>query len=113
MAWASQMLSESVAFDRLTETPDGMGGYVVDWDELFACRAEFRYQKGGEAVEAGGLTGQATFKVRIPAHDGARALTSDYRMRDLRRGVVYNIREIDVVSDRANVWLVAESGVAV
>lgn len=106
-------MRERVAFDRKVETADALGGRSVSWSEIFACAAEFRYQRGGESVEAGALTGQATFKVRVRASEATRGLTADDRLRDVRRDVIYNIREVDAVSDRASVWLVAESGVAV
>lgn len=113
-ARTSGQLAELVAFDVKVVTADDLGGERVTWSEAFRCRAEFRYQKGGESVQAGGLIGQATFKVRIPASSGALALTSEHRMRDARRGTVYNIVEPpDAITDRQNVWLVVTSGVAV
>jgi len=105
-------LREAVAFDRKTKTADGYGGFDVAWQEQFSARAEFRYERGREAVEAGAVTGQAVFKVRVRSSIKSRAITADDRMRDTRRQVTYNIREVDAVSDRANVWLVVESGVA-
>lgn len=113
MAMMPEDLSESVAFDVETATPDGAGGSAVTWEQVFVSRAEFRYQRGNEAVQAGGLTGTAQFKVRIPSHSAARAVTPEHRMRDVRRGVAYNIREVDAITDRANVWLVVENGVAI
>lgn len=105
-------LREAVGFDAKVTVPDGYGGEDVTWTEAFTARAEFRYERGREAVQAGGLTGTAVFKVRIGSHAAARALTVAHRMRDTRRGVAYNIREVDAVTDRANVWLIVESGVA-
>jgi hypothetical protein len=34
-------------------------------------------------------------------------------MKDLRRNTVYNIREVDAVTDSRWVWIGAESGVAI
>lgn len=113
MARGAGMRREAVAFDAPVQSADGYGGNAVTWQEQFTSRAEFRYQRGDEAVEAGGLTGTARFKVRIPAHDAARAVTTEYRMRDTRASVAYNIREVDTVTDRLFVWLVVESGVAI
>lgn len=106
-------MRERVAFDRRVGVADGLGGEAVSWSEVYACAAEFRYQRGGESVEAGGLTGQAVFKVRVRTCAATEALTQDDRMRDVRRSVAYNIREVDRISDPAHVWLVAESGVAI
>lgn len=106
-------LRHSVAFDAEQVTPDGYGGEDRTWVEAFACAAEIRYQRGKEAVEAGGLTGTASFKVRVRSSSQTRALTTDHRMRDVRRGVAYNIREVDAITDRAWVWLAVESGVSI
>lgn len=106
-------LNERVAFDTEQATPDGYGGEDRAWVEAFSCAAEIRYQRGKEAVDAGGLTGSASFKVRVRSSIQTRALTVDHRMRDARRGVAYNIREVDAITDRAWVWLSVESGVAV
>lgn len=113
MATGAGPMRERVAFDQKTVTADDLGGETVVWSEVHACAAEFRYQRGGESVEAGGLTGQATFKVRVRSCAATRGLSQEDRMRDVRRSMAYNIREIDAVSDPAHVWLVAESGVAI
>lgn len=105
-------LSESVIFEAEGEVPDGYGGFETDWLERHICRAAMTYHRGGEAVEAARLQGQALYKVRIRSCAAARAITPAYRMRDARRGTDYNIREVDAISDRAWVYIVAESGVA-
>lgn len=104
---------ERVAFDVEQRIPDGSGGQKVEWVEAFLCAAEFRYERGREAVQAGGLTGTATFKVKVRSSIQSRALTTDHRMRDVRRGLAFNIREVDAITDRDWIWLVAQSGVAV
>ncbi|MFQ6553399.1 head-tail adaptor protein [Aestuariibius insulae] len=109
----SGRLTTQVAFDAEVLVPDGYGGQDRSWNEAFRARAQIRYQSGREAVEAGGLTGTASFKVRIRRQDAVDALTTDYRMRDLNEDLVFNIREIDRVTDRKFVWLVVENGVAV
>lgn len=106
-------LRERVAFDAEQRIPDGSGGQKVEWVEAFSCAAEIRYERGKEAVQAGGLTGTASFKVKVRSSSKTRALTTDHRMRDVRRGLAFNLREVDAISDRAWVWLVAESGVAI
>lgn len=105
-------LFEEVAFDSYTGAADGYGGQTLTWSEHYACRAEFKYLRGGEQMEADTLSGLATYKVKIRSCTEARAITQDMRMRDTRRGVTYNIREVDAVSDRAWVYLVAQQGVA-
>jgi SPP1 family predicted phage head-tail adaptor len=107
------LLRERVAFDAEQTAPDGSGGQVRSWVEAFTCAAEIRYERGKEAVEAGGLTGTASFKVRVRSNTQSRALTTEHRMRDVRRGLAFNVREVDAITDRASVWLVVESGVAI
>lgn len=106
-------LDQSVAFDAAQTVADGYGGEDRTWAQVYACPAEFRYQRGTEAMQAGGLTGAASFKVRIRSSNAARLVKADDRMRDVRRGVAYNIREVDAITDRAWVWLVVENGVAI
>lgn len=106
-------LRESVAFDEEVETPDGYGGFNRVWTQRHACRAEFIYSRGSEAVDAARLQGRSIYKVRVRQCDAAQAITTDYRMRDVRRGGEYQIREVDPVTDRQWVYVVVESGVAV
>ena len=102
-----------VAFDEKVETPDGSGGRAATWSELQRAWAELRYAHGREAVQAGKVTGSAVFKVKVRSDPVTRALTAAHRMRDLDRGLAFNIREVDPISDPASVWLVVESGVAI
>ena len=106
-------LRERVAFDAEVLVPDGYGGNDRSWEEAFRTRAAFRYESGREAVDGGGLTGTAVFKVKIRAQGAAQSLTTAHRMRDLGSGIAFNIRDIDRVTDRQFVWLVVERGVAI
>lgn len=107
----SIVLAERVAFDAPVQSDDGSGGIEVGWSEVYACRAEFIYSRGSEAVDQARLQGRAFYKVRIRSGAAAKGITTDHRMRDVRRSVTYNIREVDAISDRAWVYIVAESGV--
>lgn len=109
-------MRDRVAFDRPTLEPDGYGGQVSGWSggaASYECRAELIYQRGGEAVEASRLAGRSIYKVRVRQCAEAREISADWRMRDLRRGAEYNVREVDAITDRAWIFLVVESGVAV
>lgn len=110
---AAGKLTERVAFDAPQTVTDSKGGKTRTWAEQIVCWAEFKYRRGEEAVEAGGLTGTASFKVRVRANSQTEAISTGYRLRDVRRGVAYNVIEVDAITDRQNVWLVAERGVAV
>lgn len=104
---------ETVAFDSPTPAANAYGRAETGWTEVFWSRAEFIYERGREAERAGHLTGSAVFKVKLRSCANARALTTDYRMRDVNNGVAYNVREVDAISDRRFVWIVVESGVAI
>jgi hypothetical protein len=109
-------LFHQVAFDAPLSSPDGAGGVETDWsaaEDAYSCRAEFIYQRGSEAIEAARLSGRAIIKVKIRQSADARGITTDWRMRDVVNGVVYNIIEVDGGTDRQWIWIVAERGVAV
>ena len=107
-------MDRRVSFDRATRVADDYGGETTTWEPLLGpVWAEFRYERGREAEQAGALTGSAMFKVRIGASPAARTIDATCRMRDERLGTAFNIREVDVVTDRASVWLMVEGGVAI
>lgn len=58
------------------------------------------------------LAGKSVIKIRMRNDSQTRQITSDWRMRDARRGTVYAIREADTVTDPQWVYLVVVSGVA-
>lgn len=108
------LLREKIALDKPADgATDAYGNPTGSWSEVLRCRAEFSYKRGSEAVEAARLEGRAIYRVRIRTSHTARAVTADWRMRDLRRGTVYNVREADSITDPEWIWLVVESGVAV
>ena len=106
-------LHEKVTFARPVLTPDGSGGNDRTWEDYYTCRAEFVYDGGGERGEAGGLQAHSTMKIRLHHSEAARTIAAEHRMTDARRGTIYNVREVDPIPDRLNVWLHVEAGVAV
>ena len=104
---------ESVAFDAPKVVPDGRGGQETGWTERYSCRAKFIYSRGSEAVDAARLSGRSVYKIKIRSSAGARAISTDWRMRDVRRDMTYNIREVDAITSLAWVYIVVEGGVAV
>lgn len=106
-------LIESVAFDLPTTTTDAYGAAVNGWTEQFTARAKMKYERGREAGQAGRVTGTNVFKVCLRSSTQSRGLTTEYRMRDIRRGIAYNIREVDAVTSRHWVWISVEGGVAI
>ena len=120
---AGGQLVERVAFDAPANNPDGSGGVEDGWAEHHAARAEFIYSRGSEAVDAARLQGRAIYKVKIRSCAAARAVTTDFRMRDVRRGLPagegigdplpgtrYQVREVDAITDRRWIYIVVESG---
>lgn len=118
-------LLERVSFDLVVGTPDGSGGEVRAWSQQFTCWAEFIYSRGSEAVDAARLQGRAIYKVKVLASTETKAITTDWRLRTVRRGLPsgvgadalpgnrFNIREADAITDPAWVYLVVELGAAV
>lgn len=111
-------LFEEVAFDAPTQTPDGSGGTDAGWTAVgtgsYVCAANYRFLRGGEAVQAARLVGKQPVIVAIWYCDEGLAITAAWRIRDLRTGKIYNIRTDPVPTpDRAFLEILCESGVAV
>ncbi|CDZ43191.1 Hypothetical protein NGAL_HAMBI1146_59640 [Neorhizobium galegae bv. officinalis] len=105
-------LKEKVALDKRQTTNDGAGNYQSDFVEQFDRRAAFVYAGGGEAVAAERLEGRSIMKIRLRSDTQTRSITSDWQVRDARRGTAYAIREVDAVTNPRWVYLVVSSGVA-
>jgi hypothetical protein len=58
------------------------------------------------------LQGQHTQIVFIRRSAGARLVTTDWRVHDLRSGTKYNIRDITITEDRMYIDFLCQSGVA-
>lgn len=101
-------LREAVVFDEPTTTTGSLGGEVVAWSDVYSCRAQWIYQSGGEAVQAARYAGRSLYKIKIRSCPEARALTTDHRMRDTRRATVWNIREVDAITDPRWIYIVVE-----
>lgn len=122
MARGARRLKDRIAFDQPAEFPDGSFGNETGWAERFVRFGEFIYQRGSEAVEAARLEGQSVYKLKVRSDPETRSLTAGWRARDVLRQSfdtqgkpktgVYNIREVDPITDRQWVYLVVESGVA-
>lgn len=118
---AAGSLDERIGVDAPTETTDAFGGVQTTWVEQFQRAAEFMYQSGNEAVQAARLAGRSIYKVRLRSDSGTRTITTDWRIRDTRRGLPsgvagdtlpgtrWNVREVDAITDRAWVYLTVEA----
>lgn len=107
-------LTFKVALDAPTQTPNGQGGMLQGWAEQFTCAAHIRFLRGSETVIAARLAGRQPVVMTVRNCAAARAVTVDWRIRDLRSGLEYNVRTAPVPSqDRAWLEITAESGVPV
>ena len=101
-----------VAFDQREEIDRGGGVTVGGWVEQFQVRAGYTPIRGGEAVMAGRLQGQQTQIIFVRSSLQSRSVNTDWRVRDVRSGVTFNIREITITGDRLWLDFLCQSGVA-
>lgn len=106
-------LIERVAFDEPAQVSDGQGGTIQGWTERFQCRAAYQRLRGTETVQAARLSGRQPTVITVRAAAATRDVETDWRIRDVRTGEIFNIRAIEVTPNRQYVELLAESGVAV
>ncbi|OWJ70993.1 phage head-tail adapter protein [Haematobacter missouriensis] len=102
-----------VAFDEPIATPNGQGGQLMGWTERLHAYARIMWLRGSETVIAARLAGRQPAVVVIPSSTIARLITTEWRMRDVRSGDVFNIRTMVESDDRADIELTVEKGVAV
>jgi SPP1 family predicted phage head-tail adaptor len=105
-------LDHRIAFDSRTLTDDGYGNSVGEWIEQFRVYAGFTHLRGGEAVIASRLQGQHVQVIFVRASAQTREVSSDWRIRDVRTGVLYNIRDITPTEDRKWIDFLTQAGVA-
>lgn len=105
-------LFESVAFDELNSVPDGCGNQQQSFVEQLQTRAGYTWLRAGESVMASRLEGQNPMVVRIRANEVSLRIRHDWRMRDLRTGVIYAIRGITKSPDRGYLDVLVQSGAA-
>ncbi|MFD1199577.1 head-tail adaptor protein [Brucella gallinifaecis] len=104
-------LYEKITFSTITSVPDGHGGFEP-LPTSFTVRANIRYLRGGETVQAARLTGKQPVVVTVRRSSQTAALTTDDKMKDARTGNEYQIRAIVPTEDRQFMEITAESGVA-
>jgi head-tail adaptor len=114
------LLRGRVAFDAPNGVADGFGGETIAWTEGDPISAQWLYAKGDETVEAARNAGRKSYKIKVRSSAATRAITEDYRMRDLRRGLPrgvtgdtlpgdrWNVIEVDAITDRRWVYVVVE-----
>lgn len=103
-------LVDSLTFDA--PTYDAAGAQDGRTPSAYVCRGNIRYLRGGETVQAARLDGKQPVVVTIRRSNTAKTISTDWVMRDARRGVKFNIRSIVPTEDRRWIEITAESGVA-
>ena len=107
-------LHDKVAFDEPQFFEDGSGGKEAGWVEYYECRANIRYLRGGERVQASRLDGRQPVVISVRNSSQARGIDTNFRVRDLVTGAEYNVRAGAVeTTDRKYLEFTAESGVAI
>ena len=101
-------LTERVAFDAPSGSTDAFGGTSEAWTDGDPVAAQWIYGKGDESVQAARQAGRKAYKIKVRSSAATRAVTEDYRMRDVRRGTTWNVVEIDTITDRAWVHVTVE-----
>lgn len=105
------MLKEPVAFQRLTRTTDGAGGFTEAWAAIVATptRAHVKAMSGGERWHSDRVEASSTHKIVVRYNENLTTVD-----RAVIRGLAYNIRFIDNM-EFADKWLyiTSEVGVAV
>lgn len=104
-------LDRLVAFDAPTSAPNGQGGTIVGWEERLKVWANFRFLRGGEVVQSARLEGRQPVVVTIAASASTKAISHEWRMRELATGVVYAIRTCPTPGRERFIELTCESGV--
>jgi len=106
-------LYERIAFEKPVQQPDGQGGMTNGWKQQFECRAHFHLLRGSETVQASRLQGQQPVIVTIRASSDARQIEPGWRIKDVRSGTIYQVKEPPrLTEDRAYFQMLAMSGVA-
>lgn len=97
-------LRERVAFElRLAPSRDDYGNTVTgEWREQFAVAARIKPNLGigSESIQAARLGGSQPVIIRVRQSRDTARVTPDWRVRDARKGTLYNIRSIANLDER-------------
>lgn len=86
-------LRERVAFQAREFVDDEMGNpQSGEFSDVYECAAQITPKMGGEAVTASRLTGIQPMLVTVRVCDALSKIGTDWRLRDVRAGVIYNIK---------------------
>ena len=93
---------------------DGYGNTLGgDWEPQFEAHCGLTYLKGSETVLASRLEAKSPIVISLRNTANARRVTHEWRAKDLRTGVIYQIKERPrPTEDRSILEMLAEAGVA-
>lgn len=104
-------LRERVAFDIRADVEDGRGNVKGAFSEQFTRSAQIIPRLGGETVMAARLAGSQPVTIRIRCDTQTALITPEWRARDVRHNITYNIRAISNPDQRREFFdLLCESG---
>lgn len=103
-------LKERVTFAVRSEVDDGYGNTVSGWIEQFQRSAEYVHLRGGETVMASRLQNRHPQVIRVRACSQTRRTTAEWRIKDMRTGIEYAIRDVTLSTDRKWVDFLCERG---
>ena len=108
-------LRERIGFFPPVVNDDGFGNTTSGFanDPAFEVAAKVVAKLGGETVQAARLAGRQFDNVTVRASSATCTVTTAWRAKDMRSGVIYNIRGI-IDPDQKRRWLemLCEQGVA-
>lgn len=112
-------LQDLVGFYERVIASDGYGNNQGDFPGTpeFTMAANIKPRLGGESVLAGRLAGSNLVNITVEQCDQTNDVTPDWRAKDERKGVIYNIRSIidpdEETAQRGRFWeMLCEKGVA-
>jgi SPP1 family predicted phage head-tail adaptor len=109
-------LRNRLGFFRRPVASDGHGNNEGEFSDTpdFECAGEVRVRFGGETVLAARLQGQETATITVRRSAVTLAVTTDWRIRDMRSGRIWEIKSGPVDPDDRRQWLelLCQSGVA-
>lgn len=113
LAFHIGQMRERVAFERRVKADDGMGNTEGEFTEIYRCAARIVPKMGGEQVLAARLTGLQPMLVYVRKCSNLADLATDWRLRNIRLDVVYNIKSFANIDERGEYFeILAVSGEA-
>jgi hypothetical protein len=100
-------LRHRLGFFRRPVVSDGYGNNEGEFPGApeFECAGQVRGRFGGEVVLAARLEGRETATITVRRSAATLAVTTDWRIQDMRAGTIWNIRSGPVDPDDGRQWL--------